>query len=144
MSVSVFGSLMFLVPIASVYVSKYFLAIYCEWGKETQHGIRKTAAAAKSLQSCLSLWDSMDCSPDFSVLGFSRQEYWSRLPCPLPEDLPDPGTKLVSLMSSALAGGFCTTGTTWEVHTLWYPCHFFSFMLLIHHFSKFKISNNTT
>ena len=26
-------------------------------------------------------------------LGFSRQEYWSGLPCPLPGDLPDPGVK---------------------------------------------------
>ena len=25
--------------------------------------------------------------------GFSRQEYWSGLPCPLPEDLPNPGTE---------------------------------------------------
>ena len=24
-------------------------------------------------------------------MGFSRQEYWSRLPCPSPEDLPNPG-----------------------------------------------------
>ena len=24
-------------------------------------------------------------------LGFPRQEYWSRLPCPLPGDLPNPG-----------------------------------------------------
>ena len=26
-------------------------------------------------------------------MGFSRQEYWSRLPCPAPRDLPDPGIK---------------------------------------------------
>ena len=26
-------------------------------------------------------------------LGFSRQEYWSGLPGPLPGDLPDPGIK---------------------------------------------------
>ena len=26
-------------------------------------------------------------------VGFSRQEYWSGLPCPPPEDLPDPGIK---------------------------------------------------
>ena len=26
-------------------------------------------------------------------LGFSRQEYWNGLPCPLPGDLPDPGIK---------------------------------------------------
>ena len=26
-------------------------------------------------------------------VGFSRQEYWSGLPFPSPEDLPDPGIK---------------------------------------------------
>ena len=26
-------------------------------------------------------------------MGFSRQEYWSGLPCPSPEDLPDQGIK---------------------------------------------------
>ena len=31
-------------------------------------------------------------------MGFSRQEYWSGLPCPLPGDLPDPGIKPVSLL----------------------------------------------
>ena len=36
-------------------------------------------------------------------MGFSRQEYWSRLPFPFPGDLPDPGIELVS---PALAGGF--------------------------------------
>ena len=42
-------------------------------------------------------------------LGFPRQEYRSGLPFPLPGDLPDPGIDLVSLTSSALAGGFFTT-----------------------------------
>ena len=45
-------------------------------------------------------------------MGFSKQEYWSGLPCPPPGDLPDPGIKLASLMSPALAGGFFTTSTT--------------------------------
>ena len=59
---------------------------------------------AKSLQSCL-MYDPMDCSPSgFSVHGFSRQEYQSELPCPPPEDLPDPGIKPESLRSPALAG----------------------------------------
>ena len=31
--------------------------------------------------------------------GFSRQEYWSGLPCPHPEDLRDPGINPTSLMS---------------------------------------------
>ena len=29
-------------------------------------------------------------------IGFSRQESWSGLPCPYPEDLPDPGIEPVS------------------------------------------------
>ena len=38
--------------------------------------------------------DPMDCSPPGSSVhgdGFSRQEYWSGLPCPPPGDLPNPG-----------------------------------------------------
>ena len=71
---------------------------------------------AKSLQSCLTLCDSINCSPPGSSLstGFSRQEYWSGLPCPPPGDLPDPGIEPESPMSPALAGGFFTTGATWE------------------------------
>ena len=38
-----------------------------------------------------------------------KQEYWSRLPCPLPGYPPDPGIKPVSLISLALAGGIFTT-----------------------------------
>ena len=55
---------------------------------------------AKSLQLCLTLCDPMDCSPpSSSVHGFSRQEYWNRLPCPPPGDLPDPGIKPMPLKS---------------------------------------------
>ena len=39
-------------------------------------------------------------------MRFSRQEYWSGLPFPPPEDLPDPGTKPES---PALTGKFFTT-----------------------------------
>ena len=43
-------------------------------------------------QLCLTLCDSMDCSPPgLSVHGISQQEYWSGLPCPPPGDLPNPG-----------------------------------------------------
>ena len=38
-------------------------------------------------------------------LGFSTQEYWSGLPFPSPDDLPDTGIEPISL---ALAGGFFT------------------------------------
>ena len=35
-------------------------------------------------------------------MGFSRQGYWSGLPFPPPEDLPNPGIKPVSPVSPAL------------------------------------------
>ena len=47
-------------------------------------------------------------------MGFSRQEYWSGLPCCPPGDLLYSRVKPPSLMSPALAGGFLTTGSTWE------------------------------
>ena len=47
-------------------------------------------------------------------MGFSRQEYWSGLPCSPPEDHPDPGIEPVFLISPSWAGGFFTTNTTWE------------------------------
>ena len=46
-------------------------------------------------------------------MGFSRQEYWSELPCSPPGDFPNPGIQPTSVISPALAGGFFTTSTTW-------------------------------
>ena len=60
-------------------------------------------------KSCATLCDPMDCSPPGSSMGFPRQEYWSGLPFPPPEDLPDPGIKPMSPVSPALAGRFFTT-----------------------------------
>ena len=49
-------------------------------------------------QSCLTLWDSMDCRHQAPLaMGFSRQEYWSGLPSPSPGGLPDPGLEPGSL-----------------------------------------------
>ena len=47
-------------------------------------------------------------------MGFSRQEFWSGVPCPPPGDLPHAGIKPKSLASPALAVGFFTTSATWE------------------------------
>ena len=52
------------------------------------------------------------CQAPLSV-KFSRQEYWSGLPCPPPGDLPNPRVEIESLTSPALAGRFFTTGATW-------------------------------
>ena len=40
---------------------------------------------------------------------FSRQEYWSGLPCPPPGDLPNPGIEPISFTSPALTGGLFTS-----------------------------------
>ena len=53
-------------------------------------------------------------------MGFSRQEYWSGLPCPPPGDLPNPRMEPGSLTSPALTGGFFTTSATWEAHYIDY------------------------
>ena len=71
----------------------------------------------KLLQSCLTLWDPMECSPPgSSVHGIlqARILEWVAMPPP-PGDLPDPGIKLKSLIFPAAAGGFFTTSATWEV-----------------------------
>ena len=44
-------------------------------------------------------------------MEFYRQEYWSGLPFPTPEDLPNPETEPVSLASLELAGSFFTTSS---------------------------------
>ena len=50
---------------------------------------------AKLLQSCLTFCDPLDCQASLSI-GFSKQEYWSGLPCPPPGDLPGPGIEPTS------------------------------------------------
>ena len=71
-------------------------------------------------QLCLTLCDSMDCSPPAPPsMGFSRREYWSGLPCPPPGDLPDPGIEPVSLTFLALAGRFFTTCATREADAIY-------------------------
>ena len=70
---------------------------------------RQLQPAFKLTSACMTL----ACQASLSM-GFSRQEYCSMLPCPLPGDLPDLGIKLASHISPALAGGFFTTSATWE------------------------------
>ena len=84
-------------------------------------------SCACTLASVLShLWLFGACSPPACTgyrlqllcpWGFSRQEFWSGLPFPSPEDLPDPGIEPAPLLSSVLTGGVSTTSATWEA--LW-------------------------
>ena len=47
-------------------------------------------------------------------MGFSRQEYWSRLPCPPSRGSSRRRDQPLLLMSRALADGFFTTNATWR------------------------------
>ena len=60
-----------------------------------------------SAKSCptLAIPSTVACQAPLST-GYSRQEYWSRLPFPSPEDHPSPG---IEPTSPALSGGFSTT-----------------------------------
>ena len=64
---------------------------------------RHAAAAAKSLQSCPTLCDSIDSSPPGSPsLGLSRQEHWSGLPFPSPMHESEKWKWSHSVMSDSL------------------------------------------
>ena len=64
------------------------------------------------VQLFATLWVIAHQSP--LSMGFSRQEYWSGLPCPPPADLPNPGVKPCLLMSLTLADRFFTTSIMWQ------------------------------
>ena len=53
------------------------------------------------VQLFVTLW-TIACQAPLSM-GFSRQGYWSGLPCHPPGDLPNPGIKHASLMSTCIS-----------------------------------------
>ena len=88
-------------------------------------------------------------------MGFSRQEYWSGLPCPPPWDLPDAGIKSVSLTvaerSSPLAPPGIPILTHMPTHKhahIWTgtPCFTelrrYCFHLTFFFFNKLKVCSN--
>ena len=75
---------------------------------------------AKSLHSCLTLCNPMDCSPPgSSINGILQARILEWVALLSSRDLPYPGIEPTSLMSSALAGGFFTTS---KRKTKWGPC----------------------
>ena len=100
------------------------------WGTTALNRRQCLAHNSSSVKNCWMIWYFCVCvlSPLSHVwcfltlwtiarqallsMGFSRQEYWSGLPCPPPGDLPDLGIEPLSLTSPALAGRFFTTSAT--------------------------------
>ena len=80
--------------------TQWALSLYSfhRWAK-----LRLVYMPAQFLQSCPTLrglWTAAYQAP--LSRGFSRQEYWSGLPCPPPRDLPDPGIESISPVSPTL------------------------------------------
>ena len=69
----------------------------CVHGKSSQLGLFFVTLWSEGHQASLSM-------------RYSRQEYWSGLPCPPSGHLSDPGIKLMFLLSPAVAGRFFTAG----------------------------------
>ena len=63
---------------------------YCVW-------------ALSSVRLFVTPWTAARQAP--LSMRFSRQEYWTGLPCPPPGDLLNPGVESMSLLPPALAGG---------------------------------------
>ena len=95
-------------------------------------------------QSCLTLCNPMDCSlPGSSVLGVSRQEYWSGLPFPTPVGSSRPRNQtcvsciagecftLVMLYANSVSKYICTVVCLEDCTILEQPCHLFFFSLLL-------------
>ena len=77
--------------------------------------VTSTCVCAQLLKSCPTVCDTVDCSlPGSSVHGILQARILEGLSCPPSEYLPNSGIKPMSLISSALAGGFFTPSTTWE------------------------------
>ena len=76
------------------------------WMTQMERGLEPLRVCMPSHFSCVWLF----ATPGTVVhqvslsMGFSRQEYWSRLLCPPPGDLPNRGIEPESLTSPALAG----------------------------------------
>ena len=81
---------------------------------------------------CLILCDPMDQA--VPSMEFSRQEYWSGLPCPPPGDLPDPGIEPVF---PALAGRFFTTDSPGKhIHLHFFLTFDFGKISVLHYIAK--------
>ena len=82
-----------------------------------------THVHAKSLQSCPTLCDPMDCSPPgSSVRGILQARILEQVAVPSSGGIfPTQGSNLLFLMSQALAGRFFTTRATWDA-VRWWTC----------------------
>ena len=81
--------------------------------------VKLLACTLKSLQSCPTLCNPMDCSPPgSSVHGILQARILEWVPFPPLEESSRLRDQTTSLMSPALAGRFFTTRATWEARKI--------------------------
>ena len=109
-------------PVLELFVSAFFFVFYSSQ-QFIQMCIKNTYPIGLCMLSCFdhvwlfaTLWTIADQAP--LSMGFSRQEYYSGLPCPSPGDCPYSEIQAVSLGPPALADRFFTTTSNWEAHTV--------------------------
>ena len=97
------------------------------------------------IQPPATLWTLAHQAP-LSMMGLSRQKYWSGLPLTPPGDLPYPGVKSTSPVSPPGAGRFFTTRVIWEalakvnLKLLFWHAFLTSLLVLILHLKRTGIS----
>ena len=110
----------------------FFFLIYClGWSQLFFQGVVKSLSCVWLL---VTPWTVAYQAPP--SMEFSRQEYWSGLPFPSPEDLPDPGIKP---MSPTWAEGFFTTKPPWKPSK---EQAYFNFMAAVTVSSDFGVQEN--
>ena len=88
------------------------LSLYCKNGQLLSMCVLNCISC---VQLFATLWMVARQAP--LSMGFSRQEFWNRLPCPTPGDLPDSGIEPASLTSPELTGALFPTSATWTLIT---------------------------
>ena len=89
-------------------------ALYTPWSY-----LWDACVSAQLPQSCLTLVTPWTVAPQAPLsIGFSRQEYWSGLPCPPPGDLPGDWTWISCV--SCVGRQILYHWATWEAQSLWY------------------------
>ena len=106
MGASCIGSSTLRIVLSRLFLTLYlvftWLRVYCV--------LCCTVLKLSRVQLFATLW-TVACQAPLSM-RFSRQEYWSGLPCPPSEAVRDPEIKPMSLTFPALTGSFFTTSTT--------------------------------
>ena len=83
-----------------MYIQSFLIFKEDPWSSTKRQLLLLLLSQISHVQTFATLWIVAHQAP--LSMGFSRQQYWNRLPWPPPGDLPNPGIESWSLMSPAL------------------------------------------